>query len=144
LVKFGMPRAAHGKYDLEACKSWYIRYLQDKLNHGGGDPKPEDGDAPNSERERALLIKAQREKAEHDLAIMRSEYVPIKLYERTMGAQVSQARQLLLTLPARIAHELEGQPLPVIKDILTKRLYAAMTALSKGETLDGVPTGGDD
>jgi phage terminase Nu1 subunit (DNA packaging protein) len=139
LVKFGMPREAHGKFELEVCWRWYVRYLQDKLNHGGGDPKPEDGDQnqPNAEIERALLIKAQREQAEHNLAQVRGAYVPVVLYEKTMGAQIAVARQLLLTLPARIAHELEGQPRPVIKDILVKRIHAGLLALSQVENFDG-------
>jgi phage terminase Nu1 subunit (DNA packaging protein) len=132
LVKDGMPKAGHGEYDLERCKSWYIAYLQAKIqsraNEAGAVLNPENF---NGELEQARLTRAKATLAEIELSEKQGRVIPIETMERTLTAVITQARQLLLALPGRIAHELEGETRVVIKSRLMNGIRAALTALSE-------------
>jgi phage terminase Nu1 subunit (DNA packaging protein) len=136
LVKAGMPRAAHGQYDLELCKTWYIGHLHERLAHRQGEIDGGRTDDYNVDRERARLTKAQADQAELELAKMRGTLVPIAEYKRRMSRFVTQARQQLLQLPGRAAPQLEGDPRAVIKSKLYTLTCAALAALSAGEVLE--------
>jgi phage terminase Nu1 subunit (DNA packaging protein) len=133
LAKAGMPKAAHGQYDLELCKSWYIGFLQRKISQREGDVD-DNGDERegtyNVDREQARLTRAKADIAEIELTERRGEVIPIKVFEDTLGRMVTQARQQLLQLPGRAAPVLEGEPRAVIKSKLTTLIHAALKSLS--------------
>lgn len=132
LVKEGMPRAGHGEYDLERCKSWYIAYLQAKIqsraSEAGAVLNPEKFDG---ELEQARLTRAKATLTEIELSEKQGKVIPIEMMERAVTAVITQARQLLLALPGRIAHELEGEGRVVIKSRLMNGIRGVLTALSE-------------
>jgi phage terminase Nu1 subunit (DNA packaging protein) len=129
LVELGLPREAHGEYDLGKCLVWYIRYLQAALERR--DP---DLDTINvalrSERQR--LTKAQADREELELQRARSEVIPVLVFEERMSYLIRSARQRLLVLPARIAHQLVGLDALQIKSALARAVHDALIALSRG------------
>jgi phage terminase Nu1 subunit (DNA packaging protein) len=132
LTAEGMPKAGRGEYDLERCKSWYIHYLKSKLRQGAG-AEGEDPGAYNVDRERARLTKAQAEQAEIELEEKKRQVIPIAAFKDAMGKMIGQARQQLLQLPGRVAHELANESAPVIKLKLTNHIHKALTALSEAK-----------
>lgn len=132
LVKAGMPKVGHGKYDLEKCKTWYIHHLKARLAQRAGDDTSE----YNVDRESARLKKAQAELAEIELAAKRGALIPISEFGRTMAQMVTQARQNLLQMPGRVAHELEGEDRVMIKHKLIEAVHKCLNALARGESND--------
>lgn len=140
LVKQGMPRSSHGQYDLENCKTWFIRFLQNKIQHREGDIDDNGGGGGgtyNVDREQARLIRTKADLAEIELAEKRGSVIPVDVFENTLSQMVTQARQQLLQLPGRAAPQLEGEPRAVIKSKLTEQIHSALTALSVSKITSG-------
>ncbi len=148
LVKRGMPRERHGKYDLGACMAWYIRYLHRKYSVQGveAEETPEEAVTVrtlNAARQRLILAQADREELE--LARARAELIPVQVYEERVAAQIMQARQRLLALPGRVAPSLEGETRSVIKARLTDVVKASLASLAAaGPPPYAATTAGDD
>jgi len=130
LVDEGMPRQAHGAYDLGQCMAWYIRYLQEALERR--DPAHLDNITAALRTERQRLTKAQADLAESELAQRQRSLVPIAMCEEAMVSMIASARARLLALPGRVAGELENCDRQVIKTKLQKAVYETLLALSKG------------
>jgi phage terminase Nu1 subunit (DNA packaging protein) len=132
LVKEGMPKAGHGKYDLERCKTWYIHYLKAKIATRA--TPDEAGEKLSFEVEQARLTKFKADFAEIELAEKRTELLPVATFESEMARMITQARQQLLQLPGRLAHQLEGEDRITIKSKLTAGIHRALASLSNGES----------
>jgi phage terminase Nu1 subunit (DNA packaging protein) len=128
LVHEGMPREDRGKYDLAQCMLWYIRYLQKALERR--EVPTDDGVGASLRVERQRLIRTQADHAELDLAVARAELVPIATYEQNVSRQIMAARQHFLTLPARIAPQLEGENRNIIRTRLDLAVRGALTAMA--------------
>lgn len=129
-TKEGMPKAGHGKYDLEVCKTWYIHYLKAKLARRVIDE--DDGEGLSNDRESARYKRAQADKIEYELAELRGLLIPLQSVRDVTGKIISEARQQLLQLPGRIAPQLEGETGVHIKIKLTDAVHAALKGLSQG------------
>ena len=128
LVAAGMPRAARGRYDTDACLRWYVRFLQRAVEHRESLTEKSSTDAVRTQRARLLDARASSE--EISLAEKRGELVPLAAVEEMMSGMILQSRQQLLQLPSRVAPELEGLDRIAIKQRLTAAVYAALTALA--------------
>lgn len=132
LARKGMPKAGHGQYDLEKCKTWYIAYLQQCIaSRSSESGEAEDDGNYNVEREQARWTAAKASIAEIDLGIKRGEVVPIQVVEDAITGVVASARQQLLALPGRIAPQLEGETRAVIKARLATAVNQTLTSLSE-------------
>jgi phage terminase Nu1 subunit (DNA packaging protein) len=97
----------------------------------GGDPLPGEDSPANLTQERILLVRAQREKVELDLAERRGE---LKSRAESIADMVSMAtavRNRLLAVPDRVASRL-GLPRHDI-EVISEEIRAALTELSKAE-----------
>jgi phage terminase Nu1 subunit (DNA packaging protein) len=127
LVNEGMPKAGHGRYDLAQCMLWYIRYLQKALERREG--SPEDSVGATLRMERTLLIKAQREREELELAARRRELVSALEVKDKWAAVGATLKQRVMALPGRVAHLLEGEDRTTIKARLEEQAREILTVL---------------
>ncbi len=133
LVKRGMPKERHGKYDLGACMAWYIRYLHRKYAAKGVEGEETAEEAVtlrtlNAARQRLIL--AQAAAAELELQKARGQAVTIQVFRETLAGILLPVRQQLLALPSRVAPQLEGENRAVIKTRLQHALHAALASLA--------------
>jgi phage terminase Nu1 subunit (DNA packaging protein) len=128
----GMPKAKHGLYHLDACVKWRIAWLESQMAE-----KSKQAEELSLDKEQTRKCKAEADLKEMDLRERKGELIPIAVYRELMASKITTARQNLLNLPARIAHELVGLELPVLKAKLRGGVHAALTALA-------VPEGEDD
>jgi phage terminase Nu1 subunit (DNA packaging protein) len=143
LASQGMPKSQRGRYPLEECLRWYIRYLQRAAERH----ETLTGRAANDvvKRERARLLQAQAARAERRNLIESGQVVPLDLMRARLSTAIVTARQNLLQLPGRVAPQLEGEPRLVIKEKLRAEVYAALAALAvNGNGTPPEPMGGDD
>jgi phage terminase Nu1 subunit (DNA packaging protein) len=130
LVEEGMPREAHGAYDLGQCMAFYIRYLQNALERR--DPQQLDSINAALRTERQRLTRMQADQLELELEETRGRLIPAELFEQRLALMVTSARTRILLLPARIAPELEGLSRDEIKRKLTSAIHQLLTVLAAG------------
>jgi phage terminase Nu1 subunit (DNA packaging protein) len=124
----GMPKAAHGKYDLASCAGWYIARLRQELDE-------ERQKGGNLEFEQTRETKAKADIAELKAAQMRRELIPIDIYRQRVSAHHSVVRQNMLALPGQIAPQLEGLARIEIKTRLDKRIKDLLNSLATGKEI---------
>lgn len=76
LVKDGMPRISHGKYDLAAAVQWYIKTWRDKARGEG---------VRNIEEEKKAQIIAQTKKTELETDILKGEVIPVEDFVKVVN-----------------------------------------------------------
>jgi len=105
LVKEGMPKEAHGKYEPMRCLVWRVRDLQKKL-----DGKiAANGDPSTITEERLRLMRAEAELKEIELARQRKQLVLVEDVEQEMTKLVLDTKARILAIAPRLAAELVGQ-----------------------------------
>jgi len=122
LANEGMPRAAHGTYDVAACVQWYVatwRARVDEAKAGGGD---------TSERKRYDAARADR--AEMELRERRGELMPMAAVRRLITDVAELLTSALDGLPARLAAELAVLEEPVaVQDRLEGECHELRTII---------------
>lgn len=118
-----IPRARAGEYALTPSVQGYIRYLRDRI---------QTGDDPDLTRERALLIKVQRETAELELAAMRGEMHKSEDVKTVWTECIVNCRSRLLAIPTKLAPVLyEAETVADIQEALKKAVYEALDELAE-------------
>jgi len=130
LAKEGLPKASRGLYDVEACRTWYIRYLQRKL-HEKAFPDPDGGNTGNiALRHRLLAMEADLRELE--LAEKRGVFVSIEKVGKDLSSLVLEVKTRLLSVPPRLAAEVIGEKeIVVVQDKIERALNEALLQLSK-------------
>ena len=130
-VSEGMPQAARGRYDLEACTFWYLGKLRTnakrKLSEGP------DGKTVSLDDAQRRLTLAKAESEELDLAERKSELVPLHLHESMLTHLVQITKQRILNIPSRLGSKLEGCTSIEIKALLTASLKDALAEIARKE-----------
>ena len=116
-----MPKRSRGEFDLVECMRWYIARIKESTAEKVRD----------LEREQIRLTAASAEIKEITAAQMRGEVIPLEIYEREVGRMFAVVRQGFLSLPARIAPQLEGLARMEIKQRLTKPVQEILSVLSE-------------
>ncbi len=107
LVAEGLPRKLRGKYDLDECAQWYIRYLQAAIEKKA---IPLDGDELVSEQqEKVRNMRATADLKEIDLARQRGQLVSIEDAEKEMTDLILTGKARIMSVPARLAPDLLGE-----------------------------------
>lgn len=124
-VKVGMPRPDHGRYDLEACVTWWV----DRQKAATDKTLSELG----REEQETRLKRIQAEKQELIVAGMRREVVPIAEVHDEYGRVVSAVRSRLLSMPGTLASQVIACTNPVdaqkvIEDAIRSALNELGTA----------------
>jgi phage terminase Nu1 subunit (DNA packaging protein) len=134
LVQEGLPKKLRGKYDVDECTGFYIRYLQalveKKVIVDAG------GEALASERESRLrLLRADAELREIELARERGQLVSIVDVEKEMIEMILTTKARVLAIAARVAPELVGENTRLmIQAKIDRECREALMHLSKKET----------
>lgn len=95
LVRQGMPKLSHGKYDLIECTRWYVELWRKKSSGGEKDIG----------EERKALIVAQTERTNLENARLRGEQILAPRVERALNEVAVIVATQLDGLPARAAAE---------------------------------------
>lgn len=107
LVAEGLPRKLRGKYDLDECARWYIRYLQAAIEKKA---IPMDGNELVSEQtQRIRKMRLDADLKEIDLARARGQLVSIEDAEKEMTDLVLTTKARIMSVPARLAPDLLGE-----------------------------------
>jgi hypothetical protein len=117
-------------------KSGYGRYAASELSKilafRAGEPIPGEKPTTALTEERVLLVRAQREKAELDLAERRGEFQSRAENEEKAGTLATDARKRLLAVPKRVAGRF-GLPREVIEGIAEEIRDALVELSTMGE-----------
>lgn len=115
-------RVAHGKYDLPHSIQSYIEYIKEQSKSD---------EEIDFNKERTLLTRANRMKAELELKIMQGELHRSEDVETVMNDMLSSFRAQMLVLPNKVAPLVLGQTnLATIKNIIKKYVHEALQELS--------------
>lgn len=118
-----LVKISHGKFDLAASIQRYVEYIREQ------EISDEELDL---NRERTLLTRANREKVELELQIMRGELHRSDDVKRVMNDMLSAFRARCISIPSKAAPRLISQTeIPVIQDIIKKEVYEALAELSE-------------
>lgn len=118
-----LPQVARGKYDIVPTIQAYVRYLNERIRSG---------DDADLQRERALLTKAQREKAELELAALKGEMHRGEDVMAVWTENVANCRARLLAIPAKSAPSLfAARSVGEIQEQLKAAVYEALDELSE-------------
>jgi phage terminase Nu1 subunit (DNA packaging protein) len=138
LAVAGMPKAKRGRYDLAQCVTWHTQYLKRQSLMGRAS-----NDCVRVAR--IALLEAQREKLVRENAQCSGQLIPLTVYTKCVATMITTAQAQLLSLPARVAPQLEGESRMVIKERLRREIHAALAALAvNGNGSADEPMGGDD
>lgn len=96
-----IPRFEGGKYKLIPSIQGYINFIRGEHH---------DDDLISLSREKAKLTKVQREKAEHELAIMRNQYIAVGEVEAEFASFAKSVIGILETLADRLERDAELLP----------------------------------
>jgi len=113
-----------GKYDLKASVQRYIEYIKAQA-----EKTEEELDLT---KEKTLLTRANRQKVELELQIMRGELHRSEDVRRVMNNMLGAFRARVLAIPSKTAPQLLSQTdLAVVQDIIKKEVYEALQELSE-------------
>jgi phage terminase Nu1 subunit (DNA packaging protein) len=130
LVKDGLPRADHGRYDVDKCLRWYVRYLQKKLKESAF-PDP-DGGHTASIAIRHRLLTMEAELRQLDLAEKRGLLISIEKVGKDLASLVLDVKTRLLAISPRLAGEVIGEKeVVVVQDKIERALHEALIQLSQ-------------
>lgn len=133
LVAEGLPRELRGKYDLDKCAQWYIRYLQAAIEKRA--IPLEEGEYASERKERVRKMRADADLKEIDLAQRRGQLVAIEDVEKEMTDLVLTTKARVLSVAPRLAPELLGETSRVMAQAkIEKALKESLVQLAgKGE-----------
>ncbi len=143
LVKEGLPRASHGRYDLEVCFRWYIQYLEGKIleraNRAAYDDESTDGDdgdgggpATSSKATRHRMLSIEMELKQLELAERRERVISIERVEKDMASIVLEIKTRILSLSAPLAAAVLGETdLAIAQVAIDRSLKRALLELSR-------------
>lgn len=107
LVAEGLPRELRGKYDLDKCAQWYIRYLQAVIEKKA--IPLEEGEYASEQKERVRKMRADADLKEIELGRQRGQLVAIEDVEKEMTDLVLTTKARILSVAPRLAPELLGE-----------------------------------
>lgn len=120
-----IPKGSRGKYDLKSAIQGYVAYLQKLAANKGNSPEQKDY--------RNRLLKAQAEKAELELDVLKEKYLEAEWVEFTWSDMVVTFRSRMLAIPSKLVRSLAaaGGDFAKIQKILEDEIYDALTELSE-------------
>lgn len=130
LVAEGMPKELRGKYDVDKCTGWYIRYLQAALEKKA--VPMEGGEIVSEREERVRNLRAAADLKEIELARARGLLVSIEDVEREMTELVLTTKARVMAIAPRLAPELLSETSRVMAQAkIEKSLKEALLHLAE-------------
>lgn len=133
-VADGMPKAARGRYDPQACTHWYIGRLRTSVKRK--ETETPDGKTLSLDKEQIRLTAAKADNEEMTAAERRASLLPIDVYESQMAKLAQIVKMKFLNLPARLAPKLEALTRNEIKALLTAAVKDTLLELSRYSNVD--------
>jgi phage terminase Nu1 subunit (DNA packaging protein) len=119
-----LVKISRGKYDLKASIQKYIEYIKEQAQ------KTEE--ELDLTKEKTLLTRANRQKVELELQIMRGELHRSEDVRRVMNDMLGAFRARVLAIPGKVAPRLIAQTnAAVIQNIVRNEVYEALQELSE-------------
>lgn len=147
LVRSGVfAKRPRGGFDLDECRTSYLRRLREEAAGRAAQGDREDGDL-DIVAERARLAKEQADRLEMDNAVRRQELVEFDEFVAVIGRTFAAIRTRLLAIPAECAVRWSaGQTPAVAEEVIRDVVYQALEELSRGGGLiaEALAAEGDD
>ncbi len=137
-IKEGMPTIGEGKpgpgkghrVDSAQAIVWLIfRTLE---SHMRADAEAAGVETEKAARARKLSAQASRE--ELRLSKEQGDVAPIDAFEKVLGEAITNARARLLSIPTKLAKQLENQAAPEIETLLRSEVHSALAELANATT----------
>jgi len=126
-----IPKAERGKYLFVASIKGYIAYLR-KAAFGG--EAGETAGTSDMQSQRTRLYRANADKSELELAVLRGEFLRADVVGVVWGKQAEAIRQKLLAIPVKLAGELHGiESKREIQAIATRFVHEACDELAESD-----------
>jgi phage terminase Nu1 subunit (DNA packaging protein) len=120
-----LEQASRGHFHLVESVQKYIEFIKEGESSGNDKDQKH-----NYRKEKTLLTKANREKAEIELAIIRGEVHRTEDVETIVSNMLNNFRSKILAIPVKVSPYLLAQTeMAIIQDILKTHLYEALTEL---------------
>jgi phage terminase Nu1 subunit (DNA packaging protein) len=135
LTHEGLPKRLRGRYDVDSCTTWYIKYLQALVAKKAF--TNEDGEVRENERSSRLrLLCADADLKEMQLARERGQLVAVQDVEKEMSELVIVVKARVMAVGARVAPEVVGEMSRVMAQAkVEKSLREALAQLEKVEAV---------
>lgn len=118
-----IPKPEKGKYDFLGCTRAYIKYLQERPGSAH--------DHQDAYLERGRLLKAQADKTEIEVKVLRGEYVARDEIDLELSGLVLAMRASLLALPQRCALRVMNlKTYPEVENCLREQVYEVLNGVS--------------
>jgi phage terminase Nu1 subunit (DNA packaging protein) len=121
LVADGMPGPERGRFDVDACISWYIARLRTSAKRKVTETK--EGKSLSLDTELTRLTKAKADNEEMTAAERTGELICVSDYETDVARWIQITKLNLLNIPGRLA--------PKIHDLTTSEQKALIRAAAK-------------
>jgi hypothetical protein len=120
-----LPAPINSSYNLSLCVKAYGQYLLEKQMIKTG--------TSDLATEKLRLLKAQAEKAELELEVLKDKYIEVSEVEFSWSNLVLVFRARMLAIPSKLVRPLAaaGSDFAKIERILEDEIYDALTELSK-------------
>lgn len=135
-----------GGFDLDECRTAYLRRLREEAAGRAAQGDREDGDL-DIVAERARLAKEQADRLEMENALRRQELVEFDHFVARVGQLLATVRTRLLALPAECAVQWAAAQTPAVAEaVIRDVVYQALEELSSGggRVADDIGAKGDD
>lgn len=124
LTKEGViPKITHGKYEIAEVVIAFLNWKVSQFENAQEDDL-------NLRKERTLLTRVQRKKAEHELAIMKGELHKSEDVERVMNDMLSSFRARCLVIPNRAGPLVVNKSIEEARTLLKAEIHEALQELS--------------
>lgn len=119
-----LEKEGHGKYEIAKTVQAFVAWKTAQAEESNEEEL-------NFKKEKTLLTRAQRKKAEMELAVMRGELHRGQDVEQVMNEMLSTFRARCLVIPTRTAPLLTGKGLNEIKQLLRTEIREVLAELSE-------------
>lgn len=120
LVKEGvLPKPQNGQYDAVKTVKAFVKYLEIRVSN------------TSLEAERTRLTKLKADRAQHDLAVVKGQYLPVDEVKVAAFNKGRTVRDGLLNIPNRVSSVLAAESDPLkVSQVLEKEIRQALEELS--------------
>lgn len=123
-----LPHTPGKPLDVDRCRVAYINYLRNKARMTSN---TDDGTITEH---KTRLTSAQADKAEMEVQVLSNTLIRAEEVRATWTEFVSNVRAKLLTIPAKLAHQVIGlENYGEAEELLTNEIYEALNELTKAE-----------
>ncbi len=110
-----------GRYLLTQSIQGYVEFMK----MGGYEVSPQD-----IKRQRVRLTKANADKAEMEAAVMKGSLIPSGVVKALWAEMIAAFKSSALAIPTKLAPQISGESVDVIKQILTKGVHEALQEIA--------------